>query len=144
MRVVVDTNVFVSALLSPQGIPSQIFAYWEQRFFDMLVSEESMDELARVLRYPKIRARYRVTDAELGETVRLFMEKGLLVTPQETIRAITVDTSDNLYLEIAVAGDADGIVSGDWHLLRLQEYRGIPILAPAEFLDYLMQLRSEE
>ena len=137
MRVVVDTNVFVSALLSPQGIPSQLFWYWEQRFFDLLVSKESMDELARVLRYPKIRARYRATEAELTETVRLFTEKGLLVTPQETIRAITADVSDNLYLAMAVAGDADCIVSGDKHLLRLQEYRGIPILTPTEFLDQL-------
>ena len=137
MRVVVDTNVFVSALLSPQGIPSQLFHYWGQHFFDLLVSEESMDELARVLQYPKIRKGLRSTDAELAEFVRLFREKGLLVTPQETIRAITADVSDNLYLEIAVAGDAQCIVSGDKHLLRLQEYRGIPILTPTEFLDQL-------
>ena len=137
MRVVVDTNVFVSALLSPQGVPSQLFVYWGQHFFDLLVSEESMDELARVLQYPKIRKGLRSTDAELAEFVRLFKEKGLLVTPQETIRAITADVSDNLYLEIAVAGDAQCIVSGDKHLLRLQEYRGIPILTPTEFLDQL-------
>lgn len=48
MRVVVDTNVIVSSLLSPQGIPSQLFAYWALHTFDILVSEESLDELARV------------------------------------------------------------------------------------------------
>ena len=144
MRVVVDTNVFISALLSPQGIPSQLFQYWGQHFFDLLVSEESMDELVRVLQYPKIRKGLRSTDGELAEFVRLFREKGLLVTPQETIRAITADVSDNLYLEMAVAGDAQCIVSGDKHLLRLQEYQGIPILTPAEFLDQIMRLQSGE
>ena len=61
MRVVVDTNVFVSALLSPQGIPSQLFVFWQHHFFDLLVSKESMDELARVLQYPKVRKGLRST-----------------------------------------------------------------------------------
>lgn len=144
MRVVVDTNVFVSALLSPQGIPSQLFQYWELHYFDLLVAEESMAELERVLHYPKVRKGLRSTDAELAEFVRLFKAKGLLVAPQETIRAITTDVSDNLYLEIAVAGDAQYIVSGDKHLLHLQEYQGIPIITPAEFLDQLRLLAASE
>ncbi len=144
MRVVVDTNVFVSALLSPQGIPSQLFQYWELHYFDLLISEESMEELARVLQYPKVRKGLRSTDAELAEFVRLFKERGILVIPQETIRAIPADVSDNVYLEIAVAGDAHCIVSGDKHLLQLQEYRGILILTPTAFLDKLTALIADE
>ncbi len=144
MRVVVDTNVFVSALLSPQGIPSQLFQYWELHYFDVLISEESMEELARVLQYPKVRKGLRSTDAELTEFVRLFKERGILVIPQETIRAIPADVSDNVYLEIAVAGDAHCIVSGDKHLLQLQEYRGILILTPTAFLDKLTALIADE
>lgn len=98
----------------------------------------------RVLRYPKLRERHRSTEAELAEFVRLFTEKGRLVTPQATPRVITADVSDNLYLEMAVAGDAQYIVSGDRHLLQLQEYQGIPILTPAEFLGLILRLQSEE
>ena len=124
MRVVIDTNVFVSALLSPQGIPAQIFHYWELNYFDLLVSQESLDELAQF--------------------VRLFREKSILVTRQETIRAIAADVSDNLYLEIGLAGRAYYIVSGDQHLLQIKEYRGIPIITPTEFLDYIISLALDE
>lgn len=103
-----------------------------------------MAELERVLQYPKVRKGLRSTDEELAEFVHLFQEEGLLVTPQETIHAITVDVSDNLYLEMAVAGDAHCIVSGDKHLLHLQEYQGIPIVTPAEFLGQLRLLASHE
>ena len=144
MRVVIDTNVFVSALLSPQGIPAQIFHYWELNYFDLLVSQESLDELARVLHYPKIRKRLRSTEDELAQFVRLFREKSILVTRQETIRAIAADVSDNLYLEIGLSGRAYYIVSGDQHLLQIKEYRGIPIITPTEFLDYIISLALDE
>jgi putative PIN family toxin of toxin-antitoxin system len=144
MRVVVDTNVFVSALLSSQGVPSQLFRYWELRYFDLLISEKSMEELARVLHYPKVRKGIHSTDAELAEYVRLFKKRGVLITSQETIRAIPADVSDNIYLEIAVAGEADYIVSGDKHLLKLQEYRGIAILTPVAFLDTLTSVLADE
>jgi hypothetical protein len=144
MRVVVDTNVFVSALLSPQGIPSQLFQYWELHYFDILISAESMQELARVLHYPKIRKGLRSTDTELAEFVRLFTDRGILVAPRETIRAIPADVSDNVYLEIAMAGDAQYIISGDKHLLQLQKYRGIMILTPTAFFDQLTALLTDE
>ncbi|MCC6455445.1 MAG: putative toxin-antitoxin system toxin component, PIN family [Caldilineaceae bacterium] len=133
MRVVIDTNVFVSALLSPTGVPNQIFHYWELSYFDLLVSQESLDELERVLHYPKIRKRLRSTEEELAEFVNIFQEKALMVTRQETITVITADVSDNLYLEIGLAGHADYVVSGDQHLLRLKKYRGISIITPTEF-----------
>jgi uncharacterized protein len=133
MRVVIDTNVFVSALLSPTGIPNQIFQYWELSYFDLLVSQESLNELARVLHYPKIRKRLHSTEEELAEFVHIFQEKALIITRQETVHAITEDVSDNLYLEIGIAGHADYIVSGDQHLLKLKEYRGISIMTPTEF-----------
>jgi uncharacterized protein len=75
MRVVIDTNVFVSALLSPTGVPNQIFHYWELSYFDLLVSQESLDELERVLHYPKIGKRLHSTEEELADFVHIFQEK---------------------------------------------------------------------
>jgi putative PIN family toxin of toxin-antitoxin system len=82
MRVVLDTNVIVSALLSPDGIPAQILRYWEQGYFEMLVCQESLDELERVLRYPKIRKRLAsTTNDELARLVVPFAEYGIWVSP---------------------------------------------------------------
>lgn len=144
MRVVVDTNVFISSLLSPQGIPDQLFDFWEQHLFDILVSDASLDELARVLRYPKIRKRLHVSEAVLDDYVRNFREKAIVVEPQERVDAVTDDASDNVYLEIALAGKAHCVVTGDRHLLQLQEYQGVVILTPAAFLDQLASLLADE
>jgi putative PIN family toxin of toxin-antitoxin system len=138
MRIVLDTNVIVSALLSPQGIPNQIFHYWELLYFDLLVSEKSMGELARVLRYPKIRRRLNSSTEELAQFVLSLQEKSIWVTHQETVTAVMEDSSDNIYLEIAIAGRAHYVVSGDQHLLRLQGYQGVAIITPAEFLAHLL------
>jgi putative PIN family toxin of toxin-antitoxin system len=137
MRVVLDTNVIVSALLSPHGVPSQIFHYWELLYFDLLVSEKSLDELMRVMEYPKIRKRLRSTDEEQAQFVDFLREKALWVTHHEVIQAVQSDMSDNIYLEIALAGQARFLISGDQHLLRLKEFRGIHIIAPTEFLALL-------
>lgn len=144
MRVVVDTNVFISSLLSPQGIPSQLFQFWELHLFDILVSDKSLEELARVLRYPKIRKRLRVSDAVLDDYVRSFREKAIVVEPQERVQAVTDDALDNVYLEIALAGKAHCVVTGDRHLLQLQEYQGVLILTPTAFLDQLTSLLEDE
>lgn len=137
VRVAIDTNVIVSALLSPQGVPSQIFRYWELHAFDLLVSAESIDELERVLHYPKIYRRLRSTNEELTEFINFFHDKALWVTSEETIRAISDALSDNLYLEIGLAGRAHYIVSGDRHLLQLKNYRGILIVPQQNSLPTL-------
>jgi len=67
-------------------------------------------------------------------TAPLLMRKAQFVIPNETITAISVDPSDNRFLEAAVAGDAICIVSGDNHLLEIKAWRGIPILTAREFL----------
>ncbi len=145
MRVVVDTNVFISSLLSPQGVPSQLFQLWELHLFDILVSDASLEELARVLRYSRIRKRLRATDAELDDYVRLFRERAIVVVPQERVHAVIDDASDNVYLEIALAGKAHCVVTGDRHLLQLKEYQGVLILTPTAFLDQLASLlRTQE
>lgn len=143
MRVVLDANVLVSALLSPQGIPSQLLQLWELHLFDILISQESLNELARVLQYPKIRQRLHVTDGALDGYVRLLGGQAILVEPQERVQVVTADASDNLYLEIALAGKAHCIVTGDRHLLQLQQYRGILVLTPLAFLDHLISSVEE-
>lgn len=134
---VLDANVFVSAVLSPGGIPAVILRAWRDERFHLVMSPAILDEIDRVLRYLKIRSRHRWREQQL----RLFLEDlahFAILTPGElTLSVIVEDHSDNRYLECAIEGGADYLVSGDEHLLRLAAYRKTSILNPRAFLDVL-------
>ena len=137
MHVVIDTNVVISRFLSASGPPAQLFAHWESRAFELLVSEPILAEYARVLRYQHLRLRHRMSDEEIDEVVDEFKSVGVLVEIKEVIEAVEDDPDDNKFIECAIAGQADYIVSGDTHLLSLKQYRNIPILSLILFLTLL-------
>ncbi len=134
MRVVFDTNVIVSAFLSPQGVPSEIVKLWRQGVFDVVVSREMLDEYRRVLSRSTIRMRHGMTDSEIAAVIAGFEEVAILVTPGTPDVVIQGDPDDDKVIAAAVAGGAGYIVSGDAHLIDLREHRGIPILRPATLL----------
>lgn len=140
IRVVVDANVFVSALLNPQGAPAQVFDAWRTEQFQLVVSGAILEEIGRVLRYPRIARYHRWSE----ERLRLFLDDLshlAMHTPGEiTLAVVQDDPPDNRYLECAVEGEAAYIVSGDRLLLDLREYQGVRILSPRAFLEVL---RSE-
>jgi hypothetical protein len=137
IRAALDANVFVSALLSSRGFPSQILAAWQAERFHLVISPAILEEIRRVYHYPKIARRHRWPE----EKIRLFIEDLAhlaILTPGELVlNVIGADPSDNRYLECAVEGDAEYIVSGDQHLLQLATYQRIKILTPREFLEVL-------
>ena len=136
MRVVLDTNVVVSAFLSPNGVPAKLFDLWRLQAFEVVVSEVILTEYSRALLYDHVAARHRLSGEELAEVVDGFRQSGILVAPRDTLNVIDEDPADNRVLECAVAGGAEFIVSGDRrHLLRLQDFQGIQILSPAAFLS---------
>lgn len=138
-RAVLDANVVVSALLNPHGVPAQVLMAWRDETFDLLISVAILDEIGRVLRYPKIAERHGWTEDE----IRAFLaDLAALAIPTPGNLALTVvtdDPTDDRYLEGAVEGAAHYIVSGDRHLLALQEYQGIRILTPRAFLTILAE-----
>jgi putative PIN family toxin of toxin-antitoxin system len=144
MRVVIDTNVIISRFLSPHGTPALILALWEQGLFELVVSEAILAEYLRVLSYDRIRSRHGMSQDEIAQVVEGFRSFAVLVEPSETITTITDDPSDNRFLEAAVAGSCDYIVSGDPHLLRVGEYRGIQILQPAAFLVMIQEITGQQ
>ena len=127
LRVVVDTNVFISALLF-QGKPARILKLAEDHAFTLIVSTPLCQEVERVLAkkfaWPKT-----VIDLACVPLWRL----AELVTPAVDIEECP-DPDDNRILECALEGRADAIVTGDRHLLDMKKFRGIPILAVNEFL----------
>jgi putative PIN family toxin of toxin-antitoxin system len=137
MRVVLDTNVIVSALISSQGAPGETLQAWERDRFDLVVSPATLDELGRVLHYPKIQKKYNLPTEHLDRFLRTISSQAILVNPTKELKVIKADPSDNRYLECAQEGDAAFIVTGDKHLLDLGEFEGTIILPPAGFLAVL-------
>ncbi|HEX7157646.1 MAG TPA: putative toxin-antitoxin system toxin component, PIN family [Edaphobacter sp.] len=129
-RVVVDTNVLVSRLLRRRSLPAQAVDRIIQNA-QLLVSEETMKELARVLSRRKF-DRYIVSE----ERVEFIRELSTVVEMVPIVHRIHVcrDARDDKFLEVAVNGSAQLIVTGDIDLLALHPFREIAILSPADYL----------
>jgi putative PIN family toxin of toxin-antitoxin system len=136
-RCVFDTNVVVSALLFEQSTPAQAFLA-ALNAGELIVSVDVVAELNDVLGRERFN-RY-VTEQERERFLRSLLREARLVEIEYEIRACR-DPKDDKFLELAVSGDADCIVSGDEDLLSLDPFRGIPILAPDSFLDALPEDR---
>ncbi|NQU21448.1 MAG: putative toxin-antitoxin system toxin component, PIN family [Candidatus Nealsonbacteria bacterium] len=137
MRVVLDANIFVSALISRQGNPAITVDRWLAGEFDVLVSRPIIDEILRVTGYERILKKYaRVRENRL-EFAALISDQGVWVEPPHRLSVVSADESDNRYLECAVAGGAQYIVTGDQHLLAIRHYQGIEIVSPAVFVALL-------
>lgn len=143
MRVVLDTNVLISAVLVKSGNPLRIVEMWEAGAFSLILSQEILAEVERVFTYPKIRTRLQSRQEEIGAFVELLRSESLWVEIQEQLHVVAPDESDNRYIETAVAGNADYVVTGDNHLLTLGRYRGVEIVTPAAFV-LLLGSQAEE
>ncbi|WP_420641292.1 putative toxin-antitoxin system toxin component, PIN family [Candidatus Leptofilum sp.] len=137
MRIVLDANIYISALITSRGNPTTIIQKWLIGEFDVLLSQPIVDEVLRVTAYERLQKKYRKIRENRLEFVELISEQGIWTEPLEKLAIVTADESDNRYLECAVAGGAAYIVSGDNHLLNIGSYRGINILTPAAFLALL-------
>jgi uncharacterized protein len=134
---VVDANVFVSAVLSPAGAPAQVLNAWRGGRFVLVLSFAILEEIYRVLHYPKIALRHRWTEAQIRTFVDLLASQASIPPGALTLTVIKDDPADNRYLECAVEGHADVLVTGDQLLLNLGVYQGIPMLTPRAFLDMI-------
>jgi uncharacterized protein len=131
MRVVIDTNVFVSAVLG--GKLGIIVDEWKANKFTLIVSEAVVREYLDVITRPK----FNIPAPEIAATTDYLLKTAEFVTPLESITAIESDPSDNKFLEAAMQGNAIYIVSGDNHLLGLKTFRNISIITAREFIEKL-------
>ena len=128
MKLVVDTNVFVSAALKESSWP-RVVVGWVDRFGGLLESMATEGQVLEVLQRPYFAS--KLPPFYLDNVRRIF-SKAELVTITETVAACR-DPSDDKFLELAVNGRADLIVTGDLDLLVLDPFRGIPIVTPGAF-----------
>lgn len=137
-RVVVDANVYLSALIRPEGPPGQILEKLLMRGpHTIIVSKEILGEVRRALDYPKVRKKIDATDEELDAWVDSIGVLADVVSGVPDVRVVESDPDDDMYVAAALDGRADFIVSGDGHLLELEEVDGVRIVTPRRFLDLL-------
>ena len=136
-RAVLDANVLVSGILSPKGAPAKVLTAWQAEQFHLVLSEAVLDEINRVLHYPRIATRHRWSEERLQDFIEDLAHLAIMTSGSAHLAVIAEDPPDDRYLECAIEGEADYIVSGDQHLLELGEYQGIGILTPRAFLDVL-------
>jgi putative PIN family toxin of toxin-antitoxin system len=136
VRVVLDTNTVLSAILSPHGSPRRLLNAANTLVFDLVSSPVLMAELLDVIQREKFAKRFAQMDMTPLEWVREIRRLAVMVTPDSVPRVIANDLDDYHVLACALAGHADLIVSGDKHLHNLVgEYQGIAIVNVAEALQ---------
>lgn len=139
IRVVLNTNVFVSAVLKATGNPARILELVKEEEIRLLVSPDIPAEVRATLLYPKLKKLHR-RSARWVKGFLLELSAKADITPGElTVDAIKADPSDNIYLVCAVEGKADFVVSGDHHLKQLKTFQSTRIVYPASFLRIISQ-----
>lgn len=136
LRVVVDTNCLVSALLFGRGRLAALRMAWQGERFVPVVCKEIISELVRVLAYPKFHLETDEVHSLLAEVLP-YVETRVLKKPSKPIEGLA-DTSDAIFVHLARQAEADWLVSGDSHLLHLKHLPpGVRVISPAAFLEML-------
>jgi putative PIN family toxin of toxin-antitoxin system len=135
--VVLDTNIYVSGVILSRGTPFEILEAWRKQAYILVASEAIIAEIERVLRYPRIRDRYHITDADNVRLIASLRADALIVPDSNTANGICSDPDDDKFLACAATAQADYIVTGDPDLLILGQYEKTVILKPHEFLNRL-------
>lgn len=136
MRVVVDTNVLVSAAIKPRGETGRIISHLRNGRFALLYAPALLQELVEVLNRPHLRDKYQLTPHYLHLFLYVIRLRGERVEPERRVK-VCRDPHDDMFLEVALDGGASYVVSKDSDLLTLSPFEGIPIITPAEFLAEL-------
>ncbi|MBN2754679.1 MAG: putative toxin-antitoxin system toxin component, PIN family [Candidatus Goldbacteria bacterium] len=129
IRVVIDTNVLISSFWGKK--PGEIIALWSAGKLTAVISPEILNE------YMEVMQRFNLSEDNMEAVMEVLSDTAhnIYVSPHEKVNVVKKDSSDNKFIECALAGKAGFIISGDKHLKNIGEYKGIKILTPAEFLD---------
>ncbi len=130
MRVILDTNVFISGIFF-SGPPSRILTAWAHQKFQIVLSRQILDEYRRVAE--DLSSKFKSID--IMPIIELVTIHGQFVDTQGFDISVCEDSDDNKFLECAVAGKCRTIISGDKHLLNLSGYEGITVWSPRNFVD---------
>jgi len=136
IRAVIDTNVLVSALIKPDSSAGPILKMLGEGKFELVFSPAVLDELIRVLAYPKLRKKYRINRADMETVVAILVLRGEMLFPSRSIH-VCRDPHGDILIEAAFSGRADYLVTGDSDLLALRRFEDVKIISPGGFLRIL-------
>lgn len=139
----VDTNIWVSAFLTPRGYSARLKSYWQANRFDVVISPQLLAEISEVLERPRLQAKYQYTSNEIKKYLHLITELAETVQITSSLK-VCRDPDDNMLLETAFIGKATHLVSRDEDITRdtdvsqyLAEY-GIKAITIQRFLETLI------
>ena len=136
VKVVLDTNVWVSILFK-KALAGEFLPLIEAGRIDVYLSNQLLRELATVLTYPRIVEVLEKADVDPRTVLSVILKSAKLIAVRSPVNELRQDPADNRVSECASSAGAEFIVSGDTHLLSLNEFRGIRIVSPRDFLDIM-------
>ena len=136
LRVVLDTNVLVSAIIS-DGKPRELLRRGISKQFSIVTSELILKELGLVLHRPK----FKTSEDEVNRIILALMQTAEVVNVTSKLKVVEADPKDNIVIETAYDGGANMIVTGDSHLLALRDFKGIKIITVEQMLTLLEEKR---
>jgi uncharacterized protein len=139
-KIILDTNVLLSALLSPVGPPAQLLEAWERKKFIVVASEALIAELRDVTSRPFFQARFRLSTIELLAAGLQDLSEFCADPPQEVVAP---DAKDSFLLALAEANHADFLVTGDKELLALKRHGPTRIITPTAMIQVLKSVEGE-
>jgi hypothetical protein len=119
------------------GAPDKVIKLVEDNEIEMVLSEKIIEEYIKVLEYDEIKKKVKEKNLKMRRTVEKIVSISEIINPQDKIQAVKEDPDDDKFLECALEGKAEYLVSRDKHLLKLRSYKGIKIIKPEEFLKIL-------
>jgi putative PIN family toxin of toxin-antitoxin system len=137
IKIVLDANIFVSAVIKSPSIPARILELIKEREVILILSNEILSEIRTALLYPRLRKLHRRSTDEIENFLENTAKISLMVPGKIKVQEIKDDPADNKYLSVALEGKADFIVSGNHHLKALKAFQGIRILDPSTFLVWM-------
>jgi putative PIN family toxin of toxin-antitoxin system len=135
MRVILDTNVLLSAFFKVESPPYELVHAWMDGRFHLLSCNEQIEEITRVARYPQVRR--LIQPAEIGWLVNRLRDRATLLTDLPSLN-ISPDPADNFLFSMAEAGAATHLVTGDKSgVLRIRKHRSTRVVTARQMIDFL-------
>ncbi|MEP6601488.1 MAG: putative toxin-antitoxin system toxin component, PIN family, partial [Nitrospirota bacterium] len=133
-RLILDTNILLSALLAPLGAPAQLLDAWERKAFTLVACDALLTEVRDVAGRPFFRARLRVSTAEL---LTVGLREFSVFCRDLPSGPMAPDPKDSFLLALAEVGKAEFLVTGDKKLLSLKQHKSTRIITPAAMIELL-------
>ena len=136
IRAVVDTNILICSLIKPHGTVGPIIPHLRDGDYTLVYSAPLVDELVAKLSLPRIQVKYHVRLEEIEALVALIVLQGERVIPTRKVK-LCRDPKDDMFIEAALAGEAQVVVTGDDDLLTLNKFETVWFVTPRAFLANL-------